>query len=249
MNDHRISEEHLNAFLDGELDTEDRDRVFEAINRDEHLRAETCELRTAREMLRHAYDTPDLARASRHQDGLFTWTRAIAAGVLLAVGASLGWVGHDQTASAQLQAMFWDEQSAFQNASIVQAANKQGHHKVLVHVNTSDLDELERALDTAEELLRTYAETEQVAKMEIVANSGGLDLLRAGHSPLQQRVRELQQRYMNLTFLACQTAMDRVKREQGIDVSKELLPGVEITPSALDQILERLKEGWVYIKV
>jgi intracellular sulfur oxidation DsrE/DsrF family protein len=28
-----------------------------------------------------------------------------------------------------------------------------------------------------------------------------------------------------------------------------LLPGVEVTPSALEHILERMNEGWVYLNV
>ncbi len=244
-----ISEEQLNAFIDGELGSEDRSRVLEAIQGDAGLKAAACELRTVQELVRNAYDYPDQEEQRRCPPALGSWGKAIAASLLLACGGMLGWLSHEQSTESKLQAMFWDEQSSFQNASIVQASEDQGYKKVLVHVNTSNLDKIKEALDTAEELLQTYAQTDQAAEMEIVANSGGLDLLRAGHSPYAARVRELQQRYVNLTFLACQTAMDRVKREQGIDVSKELLPGVGVTPSALDQILDRLREGWVYIKV
>ena len=118
-----------------------------------------------------------------------------------------------------------------------------------MHLNTSDLTKVKEALDTAEELLRTYAETNQQAEMEIVANAGGLDLLRVSQSAYAERVQDLQNQYLNVHFLACQTAMDRLRREQGIDISGDLLPGVGVTPSALDQILDRLREGWVYIKV
>lgn len=244
-----ISEEQLNAFIDGELDSEDRARILEAIQGDPILKASACELRTVQELVRHAYDFPMTAESRRCAPAMGGWGKAVAASLLLTTGALLGWVGHGQTTESRLQAMYWDEQNSFQSASIVQAAEKPGNKKVLVHLNTSDLAKVKEALDTAEQMLRTYAATNQPAEMEIVANAGGLDLLRVSQSAYADRVRDLQNQYLNVHFLACQTAMDRVRREQGIDVSGDLLPGVGVTPSALDQVLDRLREGWVYIKV
>lgn len=181
--DDKISEEQLNAFIDGELVNEDRDRVFEAINGDAELKAAVCEIRTVRELVRHAYGYQELDAQPSCPSGLGIWGRAIAASLLLACGGLVGWVTHEHSAQSQLQAMFWNEQSTFQNASIVQASAEQGYQKVLVHLNTSNLAKIEEALNTAEQLLENYAQTEQAAEMEIVANSGGLNLLRAGHSP------------------------------------------------------------------
>ncbi len=244
-----ISEEQLNAFIDGELDSEDRARILEAIQGDAVLKSSACELRTVQELVRHAYDYPGIQETRRYAPTMTGWGKGLAASLLLTSGALLGWFGHGQTAESRLQAMYWDEQNSFQNASLPKATEIAGHKKVLVHLNTSDLHKVKEALDTAEEMLRTYARNNQSAEMEIVANAGGLDLLRASHSPYAQRVQQLQDQYLNLHFLACQTAMDRVRREQGIDISNDLLPGVGVTPSALDQILDRLREGWVYIKV
>ena len=244
-----ISEEQLNSFIDGELDSEDRARILAAIQGDAVLKASACELRTIQELVRHAYDYPGARQARRHTPAMGGWGKGLAASLLLATGALFGWVGHGQTTESRLQAMYWDEQNSFQSASLPKAAQVTGHKKVLVHLNTSDTHKIREALDTAEQMLRTYAQTNQPAEMEIVANAGGLDLLRASHSPYAERVRELQEQYLNVQFLACQTAMDRLRREQGVDVSTDLLPGVGVTPSALDQILDRLREGWVYIKV
>ena len=71
----RISEEHLNAFLDGELDKEDRDRVFDAIKEDNCIKADACELRTVREMLQHARD-----------EGTQTFARGRLLAAVLAIG-------------------------------------------------------------------------------------------------------------------------------------------------------------------
>ena len=85
-----------------------------------------------------------------------------------------------------------------------------------------------------------------------VMKRGGIDalrMLRAGYSPYSDRVRQLQERYFNLTFLACKDAIDHIRELEGADSDVSLLPDVETTPSALEHILERLSEGWVYINV
>ena len=74
-------------------------------------------------------------------------------------------------------------------------------------------------------------------------------MLRAGYSPYAQRVRELQERFFNITFLACKDAIDHIRELEGPGSEVKLLPDVDVTPSALEHILERLSEGWVYINV
>jgi len=74
-----------------------------------------------------------------------------------------------------------------------------------------------------------------------------LNLLRADISPYAKRVSALQRQYDNLTFVACQNAMDRLRRDT--HQNPDLLPEALITPNALEEILMRLQQGWVYISV
>jgi intracellular sulfur oxidation DsrE/DsrF family protein len=82
--------------------------------------------------------------------------------------------------------------------------------------------------------------------VEVVANAGGVDLMRADKSPFVQRVRALQQQYSNLHFIACANAI-RNLRHNGVDVS--LLDGVQSGETAVDHIVDRLQHGWRYVKV
>ena len=74
-------------------------------------------------------------------------------------------------------------------------------------------------------------------------------MLRTGSSPYADRVRALQDRYLSLTFLACQDAMDQIREMEDLKEEVTLLPDVDVTPSALEHILNRLREGWVYLNV
>ncbi len=255
MSNNRISEERLNAFIDDELDAAEKSEVFEALSDDGGLSQQACELRQLSELVRHAYEKPpaiDTYRGAEPRRG-GPWGRAAAASVVLALGVALGWVAHQQPDSAatapELHAMYWDEHRAFQNTDLHTVADQQGSKRIIVHLNTSSVDKFEKALATAEQLLKTYGDSSQDSEIEVVANASAIRMLRTGYSPYSDRVRQLQERYFNLTFLACKDAIDHIRELEGPESDVSLLPDVETTPSALEHILERLSEGWVYINV
>jgi len=254
MSNDQFSEERLNAFIDGELDALEKNDIFEALNNDDGLHQQTCELRQLSELLRHAYERPPGIEKYRKSDNrrASPWGRAAAATLLVGLGAMLGWFGRqppEQQVTAGMSAMYWDEHNAFQNTDLGQVTAGQRSKKIIVHLNTSSVARFEKALDTAEQLMKTYADSDRGAELEVVANASAVKMLRTGYSPYADRVRELQDRYLNLTFLACRDAMDHVRELEDLKTDVSLLPDVDVTPSALEHILNRLSEGWVYLNV
>ena len=249
-----ISEELLNAFIDGELDATEKSEVFEALGKDTTLSQQVCELRQLSELVRHAYDKPPESEKYGKPEPrrMNMWGRAASATLLVGLGAMLGWSGHQpavQQVDPEVHAMYWDKDRAFQNTDINKIDGQQGTKRVIVHLNTSSVDKFEKALDTAEQLLKTYADSELGAEVEVVANASAVKMLRTGYSPYAERVRALQERYLNLTFLACKDAIDHVRELENLEADVTLLPDVDVTQSALEHILNRLSEGWVYINV
>ena len=253
--DQPITDDHLQAFVDDQLDGREKSMVFEALKEDKSLSNQVCELRQLRELVRHAYEQPPQRETAVLQQParLGLWRRAAVASLLLAIDAGLGWMGHTpadaQDTGPEATAMYWDEDHSFQNADLTSVTGEQSPKKVIVHLNTSSPEKFENALNTAEKLLKNYADNDRGAEIEVVANASAVKMLRSGYSPYAQRVRDLQQQYINLTFLACKDAIDHVREIEGPDSSVRLLPDVEVTPSALEHILERLSEGWVYLNV
>jgi len=102
-------------------------------------------------------------------------------------------------------------------------------------------------LDNIEQLLLKYEQNNRILNLEIIVHSSGLNILRADITPAGQRIQDLMARYNNLTFLACNKTIRRLKEDKGVEV--KLLPGVEVVPSALEQVLKRIQEKWVYVDV
>jgi intracellular sulfur oxidation DsrE/DsrF family protein len=256
MSDNTISEERLNAFVDDQLDPSEKSEVFEALSRNGELSRKTCELRQLGELVRHAYDNPPQGKHSQKKKArhVSPFGRAAAASLLIGLGATLGWIGHKQppgeTESSNMKAMVWGEDDrAFHSYDMTSAASFNELKRVILHLNTSSPAKFEQALTTAEQLLQKYAGADHGAEIEVVANASAIKLLRSGYSPYSARVEALQEKYFNLTFLACKDAMDHIRELEGTKKDVKLLPGVEITPSALEHILERMNEGWVYLNV
>jgi intracellular sulfur oxidation DsrE/DsrF family protein len=119
--------------------------------------------------------------------------------------------------------------------------------KVVLHLNSGDKERMGEVLDEAQNLLDFYRQTNQIARVEIITNGGGINLLRSATSPYPERIKELYSKYNNLVFVACQNAIDRIKSEQG-DIA-ELLPEAVVIDSAVAQIMRRQQQGWAYIQV
>lgn len=231
---HFISDEELNAFLDEQLDANERDRVLAAINANSDVNQRMNELRLLRDMVQHAYEKPS-RRENADQYGAVagkSYTRwAMAACMVLCFGVVLGWFGH--------QGVTNDKQLASLSDRSAQLSN------VILHLTSADEGRINAALDRAEQMLVAHKEKGENFQLEIVANDGGLKLVRNGEPSFQSRIRELTAKYDNVEFLACAKAIQRLQ-EKGVDV--ELLPEVGIAPSALKQIIQRMQQDWQYIK-
>ena len=223
---HEISDEQLNAFIDDELDAADREGVLAAVAVDGELAQRACTLRLLKERVRHAYAEPPAAPS--RQRPARPW-RALAMALMLAGAALGGWIARDQVGVG--------------GNSLARKADT-GH--VVLHLAAWDEQRARVALDDAEGLLRTAREAGQPIEVELVANRGGLDLLRADVTPHADRIARLRAEHPNFALIACGQTVERL-REKGMTV--HLLPGTRVASSALDQIVARMGQGWSYVRV
>lgn len=120
-------------------------------------------------------------------------------------------------------------------------------NKVLIHIADDDRDHLDQALIEIEGALRYYRDSHQAARVEVVVNGRGLELVRTDTSEHAARIQRLQREYDNLTFAACQNTIDRLESETRIKV--HLLPGVITIDSGMAEIMRRQNQGWTYLQV
>jgi intracellular sulfur oxidation DsrE/DsrF family protein len=246
---HSLTEdEQLNAYIDGQLDADDAARLERRLAGDPALRNRTEELRGVRLLVQCAMQAPcpELPQTAQRRTPLrprrVLW-QALTAGLLIAIGFLAGIGMPSRQPASDLQAYLTT------GKLLIQPVGFTGSDDALAvyHISTANPEKIRGALDEVEVLLTMYARTGRNLRLEIVANAEGLNLLRTDTSPARERVQAMQQRYGNLKFLACGKTIERLKSERKA-ARIDLLPGVTVVPSAMDQVIERLQDGWSYIR-
>jgi intracellular sulfur oxidation DsrE/DsrF family protein len=238
-----ISDETLHAFIDGELDVAECEQLLARMRDDEALSRRACALRSLKSMVRLAYAKPPAAvRAAPAMPKPRLLQRCAYACLVLLAGLSSGWALRGleaqvaTTAPATLPGGY----------QMVSLGGEPDPSRVMLHLDSSAPERMLTALDQAERLLDEAEREGRAMQVEIVANSHGIDLMRAGVSPYAARMAQMTQRHANLQWVACSQTIARFT-SQGQKV--ELLPTARAAPTAIGEIVTRLQQGWTYVRV
>lgn len=243
----RISDELLNSFIDNELESDEKSELLNAIRHDDTLKERVCELRGLKEMIQHAYReppsciVPPLKKSAHWKNSCIqNITRLAACLLLLMLGWWSGWI---MSAKSQL-ANNPREMSVFQAAQSNNVAEKPNNF--IVNVSSSNPARLKTALDETENLLEANKRATQPFKVEIVANGGGVNLLRSDVSPFAKRIAMMRIKYPNFDYIACKVSINKLQKN-GVIV--HLLPHTGVVTSAAGEINKRLIQGWDYVRI
>ena len=234
--DDNISEEQLNAFVDGELESEEISGVFDEAEQSADLDQRLCRQRKLKELVQYAYrDVPEPKRrlpVRRMPNSALGM--AMVASVLLVLGAVAGMFLHGFVDRDPLPGGF---ATADNTQAVIAAEN------YILHVASGDPEQMKLALQTAKALLSS-AKPGVARQVEVVANEQGLDLLRSDITIFSNEISYLANH--NVIFYACSKSIQRLE-EKGISVKlvPEAIPGY----TALDRVVLRMQDGWEYIKI
>jgi len=239
-----ISNETLHAFVDGELDVAESEALTARLRSDETLAQRVCALRSLQSMVRLAYAEPPVSTggkslvAPRRQ----IMQRCAMGCLILIAGLSGGWVlrslESDVVAGVSAPAI-----GGFQAVSLSRVADPD---RVMLHLDSAAPERMQAALDQAERLLDEAEREGRAMQLEIIANSHGINLMRAGVSPHAARMARMSQRHANLQWVACSQT---IARFTGEGQKVELLPITRAAPTAIGEIVTRLQQGWTYVRV
>lgn len=226
--DEQFSEEQINAFVDDELDPEEKSRIYTEASHDTDLDQRLCKQRKVKELVKFAYeDVPSAKRKgppSLGRGGF--WGRALAASLLLAVGLVFGFLGRTAI------------ETGFEPVAVATEP-----HSYLLHVASGAPEDMAAALERAEYLLASSPE-DAVRHVEIVANEQGINLLRSDVTQYATEISVLQAH--DVVFYACSKTIARLE-EDGVEV--RLVPHAIAEYTALDRVVTRMQEGWQYEKI
>ena len=239
----QYSDEHLNAFVDDQLDTTEKAEILNAIRHDAELSQRVCELQKLQNLVQLSYqsvEVPEHHKVTNNSAPSIKFKWFAAASFFLAIGSIAGWITHKVTTPASLVDIAQINQAPA-------ATNNADHWKLMLHVSTENPVRLNIVLNEAEALLKEYAQSSRKLELEILTNRKGLALVTNNGKGYNKQLQKLQQKYDNLEVLVCEETLKRIQRKQGVKL--KLLPKTQTVPSAIKQIVKRQQAGWSYIRI
>jgi uncharacterized protein len=238
------SDEIINAYVDGELDGPEKEKFKQDIKLDEQLAEKVHSICELKKTLKSNYGQMPLPESGdRSRTGFYqSYIKSTAVAVLvLCVGLFLG----ININSVQIKSDFAGQNDVINGVKLT-PVDLQQPNKIILHVSESDPEVLYKTLYQIDSILQAYSKSKKPFELEVVANSGGIDLFRNDVSPYKDRIKQIIKNYNNVSFIACSNAMEKL-RLKGIE--PDLIADTKTGVTAIDQIVKRLQEGWVYLKV
>jgi len=232
----KIDEIMLTAFVDGQLDADNREAIIKAMDEDKDLRDQVYNLRKTKDLIKLSFANENLPETGHDK---YTHTlhsqciaRIAAVFTALAIGLGAGYTGYK----------YCGHTGHMSSLSLAELTQQQGE-RIILHISESDPVQFERTLAYTEDFLVRHRNNSKV-RIEVVANAGGIDLLRQDY-PLSNKVISMMDEYDNITFIACTNAINRL-RAQGFEPT--MIKNVETEKAVLTHIIDRLRTGWTYVK-
>ncbi len=157
----------------------------------------------------------------------------LAASIVLVVSLGAGYLGYQG-----------GKQLAFETTQAAATLAQQQVDKVLLHISESDPEQFSVALDYTRKFLDEHRANG--GHIVVVANAGGLDLLRVGVSPFEERIIAMIRDYDNVHFIACANTILTLRKKGAEPV---IIENIDSTMPAMDKIIQHVQQGYTYIKV
>jgi intracellular sulfur oxidation DsrE/DsrF family protein len=230
------------AYVDDELDPDERAELLEELVRNPVRSREVAELGELKELVRIAFERlPGMPQ--RHAAAP---RRSIRAGVRRVLGGALaamllvaafgaGWLAHAGNGAL-------DEHLAALGG-VRLTASQAKVPGVLLHLVSFEGRDVNATLQRAGDLLERYRDSG--LKVEVVVNGMALQFLSADFFPYSDEFAQLMKRYPNLRIVACGATLNALDTR---GQSLRLLKGVDVAPSAVEEVVKRLHQGWVYVE-
>lgn len=236
-----LSDESLNAIVDGEYPMHEQAELMAVVQAHASHSNRLCALRSLKVMVQNAYMEVPAApgRSRRRRRAGFM---GMAASLVLGLATVLG-VGLYGDARQAERFVVLDADGRGQRPALAEDEET----RIVFHLLDGDMDVAGELLDEVETLLADYRHRNMPLRIEVVAHSDGLALLRQRLSRHQKRIASLAEDYPNLAFVACRNTVRRLRVEKGLEVT--LVPEARETESGVTHVVKRQQEGWAYIKV
>ncbi len=241
------SDEHLSAYIDGELDNEERARLLFDKQHDTELAQRISDARALKEKIQLAYS--DLSYQANNTKpfsctAFISKQRSLVAGIgvlILTVTLLIPTIKNNHDLNLAKNLIKTTEAISPDKISTAVGDNK----RVVISLSQYQPEKFDTTINHIETLLVQH-ENDAFFSVEIVAHKNGLKALDTKTSMHAERILLLAKRYDNLDIVACAKSMANLA-DSGDPI--KLMKDILVSPSAAEQVAKRMGDGWMFLKL
>lgn len=244
----QYSDEHINAYIDSELDNDERARLLFDEQHNIALAQRINNARILKEKVQLAYSDlaeTDTAKKTLSCTAFVCKQKSLVAGLIILFTAT----------ALLLPALMNNNDDIILARQLIRTtlpiapdaiSTTIGRHKqVVINISQYQPLQFDTTLNNIEALLQQHR-ADKLFNIEIVANKNGLKALDTKTSLHAERLSQLVQQFSSLKVVACAKSMaDLATAGNPIQLMKSIM----VTPSAAQQVAKRMSEGWMYLKI
>jgi intracellular sulfur oxidation DsrE/DsrF family protein len=248
MSDKNIySDEFISAYIDGELDNDERARLLFDEQQDTELAQRINAARTLKEKVQLAFSDVANAKDTKRPFSCAAFAnrhRALVASLfLLTTIISIITYNIIRNDSLIVAKQLIENTQVIPAKGISDAVGT--NQRVVINISKYHPQNFSETIDHIETLLNDH-KNDGFFNVEIVANGQGLKVLDTKTSTHAARLNQLAEQFNNLEVIACARSLAELA-SHGDTV--QLMKSIIITPSAAQQVAKRTDEGWLYLKI
>lgn len=227
--------ELLHAFADGELDAAQSRDVLALLETDLGLQKELCEIQRLKHLVQSAYPLLSAATVAVARYRPQVWQRVAVYVLAFALTFLAG-------AGSQYLPHWWEAEKP--EGIALAGATEVHDNRFIVFLDSHEPVKLEKTLSKAEHLAAQVADKD--GSVYVVTSAEGIDLLRLGTTQHEDRILQMSHAYPHLRFVACSNTLYSFK-QRGELVA--LVDEAEVVPSAVEFVVQHMRDGWRYISI
>ncbi len=119
-------------------------------------------------------------------------------------------------------------------------------HYLAVHVDESDRQTINMALNNVQNVQSYYAAQGDEVVVEVVAYGPGLEMFLEGQSPVADRIKAMSLEHDNVTFAASGNTLKKMSETAGKELA--VLEEAVVVPSGVVRLIELQEQGYAYVR-
>ena len=239
-----ISEEMLNAFIDNELEAEEREYIIELEESNKELKETICEAHRLKMLVKAARtkEPVDVMNNFHNKKQNYNKYYITASFILFLVTAFFSVTNNNDSILKYTSKTNYND-----NNSLLIAAKEQKNLNLVLHLQTSGSKQANNLFSTLNSVLKTSERYKNNLQVEVILSGLGLQLLQTNYSTYTHTIRSIGKNNQNVTFIACGKTLKNFqdKLNKNISIIKEAM----LVSSGPSWAKKRQQQGWSYLTI